>query len=124
VNSSALQESPPGLRPPESPSRLGNLALSATRFDLEVANHYAGLTYLEFELLRLFFKYPNRILPYQFITSALFEPSEPSAMRRRLAVMVCRLRTKLCGSKPYELTTVRGRGYGLVSRELTLTPGG
>jgi len=116
----------PGTRPSmppaaSAPLRLGNLVLSTTRFDLEVAHRYVDLTFGEFELMRLFFSHPNRILPYHFITSTLFHSTERRAVRR-LAVLVCRVRTKLAGSKPYVLTTVRGRGYGLVSSEMTQGP--
>jgi len=91
----------------------GNVALDVASYRAMVANQPTELTYLEFELLRLLVNNANRIIAYEDLTRTLWS-SSGSRERRRLAVMVCRLRTKLAASRPHRLETVRGRGYGLV----------
>jgi DNA-binding response OmpR family regulator len=94
---------------------LGNLIVDAGVFRVRIADRPVELSYYEFELIRVFSAQPDRILPYDSLTTALWSTSGHGATRR-LQVLVHRLRSKLAGSHPYAIETVRGRGYGLVSR--------
>ena len=94
---------------------LGNLTLDSGVFLVRIANRPVELSYYEFELMRVLAAQPDRIIPYDGITSALWGASGHSKTRR-LQVLVHRLRSKLSGSHPYSIETVRGRGYGLVAK--------
>jgi DNA-binding response OmpR family regulator len=94
---------------------LGNLEVDKGLFSLRIANRPVELSYFEFELLRILSEQPDRILPYDTLTGGLWNVTGRNETRR-LQVLVHRLRAKLIGSHPYNIETVRGRGYGLVSR--------
>ena len=94
---------------------LGNLEVDSSLFSLRIANRPVELSYFEFELIRVLSEQPDRILPYDVLTGALWSATGRNETRR-LQVLVHRLRAKLTGSHPYNIETVRGRGYGLVSR--------
>jgi DNA-binding response OmpR family regulator len=95
---------------------IGNLRLSPATFGLSVQGRAIDLTYFEFELLRLLCNESDRIVPYDALCQALWQ-STGQRERRRLNVAICRVRSKLAGSSPYKLETVRGRGYGLIAQK-------
>lgn len=92
---------------------LGNLSLNLNSYRVAVGQDVIGLTYHELELLRVFFDQYDRVIPYKEITERIWGTSERTALRH-LNVLVHRLRVKLPQTYPYEIETVRGRGYGLL----------
>lgn len=92
---------------------LGNLVLNFDTFEATIDGRAIELSYNEFELLGVLSQEPNRVLPYDVIVERLWKDSEHGSLRH-LHVVVHRLRTKLTNLRPYEIRTVRGRGYGLV----------
>jgi DNA-binding response OmpR family regulator len=97
----------------EGISTLGNLSLNLNTYRVLVGSRVVNLTFHELDLLRIFFRQPDRVLPYDDITRFIWGNSQ-SATLRHLNVLVHRLRAKLTGSSPYSIETVRGRGYGLL----------
>jgi len=92
---------------------LGNVSVNLDTYQVHVGDAFVETTYLELELLRLLMAQPNRIVSYTDLTEALLHASDRGAIRH-LNVLVHRLRSKLAGSEPYTIETVRGRGYGLL----------
>lgn len=92
---------------------LGNLTLNQSNFRLTMEGTPVALTFHELELLRLFFRQPDRVIPYQALCEELWGESSHAAVRH-LNVLVHRLRVKLPRAYPYAIETVRGRGYGLL----------
>jgi len=102
--------------PPASPSRtlfsIGNLSIDNDAYRVTVASEPVELTYQEFELLNLLARDPGRIITSEALAEALWQTANQKASRR-LSVVVCRLRQKIAASSPYQIETVRKRGYGL-----------
>ncbi len=92
---------------------LGNLTLNLNNYRVGVGGELVSLTFHEMELLQIFFDRPDRVIPYAEITSSVWGNTEAGTVRH-LNVLVHRLRSKLAGSSPYVIETVRGRGYGLL----------
>jgi len=115
---------PSDFGPVAPPTRLnaGNIALDLSTYRVSVGARQANLSYQEFELLRFMAAAPDRVASFGALSSFLWG-SQGQRENRRLNVLVCRLRSKLAGSAPYRLETVRGRGYGLISRSLEVNPG-
>ena len=109
VNERRRARAPRGMRM----ASLGNKSLDLDTFTATVGGRMIDLTYLEFDLLRLFVENPGRILPYQFWTTGVLSKSDYGA-QRHLAVLVHRVRHKIAGAMPYTIKTVRGRGYGFL----------
>jgi DNA-binding response OmpR family regulator len=84
-------------------------------FRVRIAMRPVELSFYEYELMRVLGEQPDRILGYDTLTNLLWGGAGRN-QTRRLQVLVHRLRVKLVGSHPYYLETVRGRGYGLVTR--------
>ena len=101
---------------------VGNIELDLSTYRVSVGSRPASLSYQEFELLRLLASSPDRVASFAALSGFLWG-TEGLRENRRLNVLVCRLRTKLSGSAPYRLETVRGRGYGLLSQSLGGEPG-
>ena len=92
---------------------VGNLSMNFDNFRVEVGADPVDLTYLEAEVLKALLLNADRVIPYRELATALtYEGCPPK--NRHLAVLIHRLRTKLTGSEPYAIETVRGRGYGLL----------
>jgi DNA-binding response OmpR family regulator len=97
---------------------LGNLSLNLGNYRVTVDGLPIEVSYYEFELLRLLAVQHDRVVPYNSLSLSLWRGAGRSAIRR-LNVITHRLRTKLAGSRPYVIETVRRRGYGLLtSREV------
>jgi DNA-binding response OmpR family regulator len=94
---------------------LGNLEIDSSVYRLRIAKRPVELSFYEYELMRVLSDQPDRILPYDTLTQVLWGATGRN-QTRRLQVLVHRLRAKLVGSQPYNLETVRGRGYGLVTQ--------
>ena len=92
---------------------LGKLLLNLENFQTTVDGRRVALTYDEFELLSFMASQPDRVILYEAIARHLWDSSGRRPIRH-LNVLVHRLRQKLGDIRPYEITTVRGRGYGLV----------
>ena len=97
----------------QSAIAVGNLAVNLDNFRVAIGGEIVDLTYHEMELLRLFLDNPNRILSYDTLARGIWGNAERLTLRH-LNVLVHRLRSKLAGSHPYSIETVRGRGYGLL----------
>lgn len=94
----------------------GNIRLDVEGFRAFVGGTAVTLSFQEFELLRMLASKPDRIIAYDELVRGLWGDAGAGA-RRRLSVVVCRLRAKLAGARPYNIETVRGRGYGLTASE-------
>jgi DNA-binding response OmpR family regulator len=92
----------------------GNIDLDLATFQVSVGNGPAKLTYQEFELLRHLADFRDHVVSFD-VLNGLIWGATGSAETKRLNVLVCRLRAKLAESFPYQIETVRGRGYGLLS---------
>ena len=92
---------------------IGRLVLSFDRFQCLVDDRRVALTYDEFEILGFLCTHANRIVSYDVLASRLWDLTGRTA-NRRLNVTMHRIRAKLGDITPYEIRTVRERGYGLV----------
>lgn len=95
---------------------LGNVRVNLKTFGVMVRDRAVGLTFHEFELLRLLCRAVDRIVNYDLLCQEMWS-SMGQTERRRLSVAICRLRVKLEASWPYRVETVRGRGYGFIAAE-------
>jgi DNA-binding response OmpR family regulator len=94
--------------------QLGNLLLNFNTYEALIDGVSAELSYIEFELLLILVAERDKVLSYEGIARRLWKPPAEGSIRH-LHVIVHRVRRKLAGLNPYEIRTVRGRGYGLVS---------
>lgn len=94
------------------PIVLGNMRIDDAERRVVIGEATASLTRQEFELLRLLAQRPDATTAYASLTIELWGHDGPEE-RRRLAVVACRLRSKLVGSRPYGIVTVKKRGYRL-----------
>jgi len=92
---------------------LGPLTLNFDTYQTAVAGERVDLTYDEFELLALLTAQPDRVISYDTLARHLWDIAGRVA-NRRLNVLVHRIRSKLGDISPYEIRTVRERGYGLL----------
>ena len=98
---------------PNGRLRLGNLEIDLDSFRVSVEGQPVHLTRLEFDLLCELAANADRVLSLDALAQFLWS-TRGRRESRRLSVMVFRLREKLQGSAPYQITTVRRRGYGLL----------
>src|SRR5689334_13470894 len=91
----------------------GNLSVDLDSYRVTIGTDLVYLTYHETELLHVLMENADHVLAYDFIARAIWRNAD-SVTIRHLNVLVHRLRSKLAGSKPYWIETVRGRGYGLL----------
>lgn len=92
---------------------IGNLSVNLDNYRVAINGDIVDLTYHEIELLHLLMENAGRILSYETLARSIWGNAE-RVTTRHLNVLVHRLRTKLSGSNPYWIETVRGRGYGLL----------
>jgi len=95
-------------------ARLGNLEVNFDTYHVFIAERPVVLSYQEFELLRAFVSNIDHIISADVLTRALWQATGHTYVRR-LNVVVHRLRAKLLNSRPYQIESVRGRGYGLLT---------
>jgi len=97
---------------------IGNLSVNLDNYRVAINGDIVDLTYHEIELLHLLMENAGRILSYETLSRSIWGNAE-RVTTRHLNVLVHRLRSKLAGSNPYWIETVRGRGYGLLkAREM------
>ena len=94
--------------------KVGNLTVNFYNFQVAVDGFPVFLTFQEFELLRLLVANPDRVVSNDELTSSLWHATGRTLVRR-LNVVVHRLRAKLASSSPYQIDSVRGRGYGFIA---------
>lgn len=111
------------LRPERSPVHpdaeelsVGNLTLNFARFETRVQGERVDLSHDEFDAFALLCRHADRVLGYDVLASHLWNMTGRVA-NRRLNVMIHRIRTKLGDISPYEIRTVRERGYGLLKAD-------
>lgn len=92
----------------------GNINLDLTTFQVSIGDRPVKLTYQEFELLRHLADFRDHVVSFDVLSGRIWGATG-SAETKRLNVLICRLRVKLAQSSPYQIETVRGRGYGLLS---------
>jgi DNA-binding response OmpR family regulator len=97
---------------------IGNLSLNLDNYRVAIGGEIIDLTYHEIELLHILVENAGRVLSYETLARAIWGNAE-RVSTRHLNVLVHRLRTKLSGSNPYWIETVRGRGYGLLKAQET-----
>ena len=91
---------------------LGNLIIAPDSARVWVGALRVDLTYSEFELLLKLARRPGRIMGRDEMVRGLGEDT-PNGHRGRLNVHIHRLRRKLELSSPWQIETVRRRGYVL-----------
>lgn len=94
------------------PLALGNLLIDREQYRVTVSGRPVPLTFREFELLHLLAANANRVVHYGHVEERIWG-LQGDHMRRRTAVLICRLRKKLAGMRPYRIETVRRVGYRL-----------
>ncbi len=94
---------------------VGNLAIHLDTFEVTVDGEVVDLSYNDFDLLSALISEKDRIVSRDEILRKMSKEPEADS-DRNLSVAVHRLRRKLSGLQPYEIRTVRGRGYGLVAK--------
>ena len=92
---------------------ISNLSLNLDNYRVSIGGDVIDLTYHEIELLHFFVENADRVVSYETLARAIWGNAE-RVSTRHLNVLVHRLRSKLAGSNPYWIETVRGRGYGLL----------
>lgn len=105
-------------RLPLAPERFqfGDLYIDAERYLVTVGGQPVALTYKEFVLLVRIASARGRVVTFEAIEAELWQ-SPSDRTRRRLAVLVSRLRTKLGPASAY-IDTVRSVGYRIAPAAL------
>jgi DNA-binding response OmpR family regulator len=91
------------------PLRLGRLSIDRERFLATVDEAPVELTYLEFSVLVLIVEQGGRVATYDALALALWGDTSATT-RRRLAVLISRVRSKLGPAGDY-IETVQRVGY-------------
>jgi two-component system response regulator RegX3 len=92
---------------------LGNLTVNFDNFGVYVDDVIVNVSLKEFEVLTVFLRHPDKVLPYSVFLDSLWGAPD-GRNRRHLSVLVHRLRQKLAHSHPFAIRTIRSRGYGLI----------
>ena len=92
-----------------APITVGDLTIDRDRFLVTVGSRPVPLTYMEFRVLYLIARSDGRVARYDDLSVALWSEAGPQT-RRRLAVLVSRIRSKLGGAAGY-VDTVQRVGY-------------
>jgi two-component system, OmpR family, phosphate regulon response regulator PhoB len=93
----------------------GTLVIDRDRYLVTVAGHPVRLTYMEFNALWIIAEHGGRVVPYERLAEELWG-RETNRSRRRLAVIVSRIRSKL-GEAGAMVDTVTRVGYRLAPSE-------
>lgn len=91
--------------------RAGALVIDRDRYLVTVSGRPVSLTFMEFNALWLIVAQSGRVVTYETLAEALWGPAVPHA-RRRLAVIISRVRSKL-GEAADVIDTVTRVGYRL-----------
>lgn len=91
---------------------LGNLIIDRQRYAATIAGKPVALTYTEFELLWALASQTERVVPRQELLRRVWGDGG-EAVGKKLEVHLSRLRKKIVASWPYQITTVKKRGYAL-----------
>jgi len=99
---------------PEGPLEIGRLRLDPSTHEVALAGRPVDLTAREFELLRLFMRYPSRVFTRDFLLEHLWG-HDFYGSTRTVDMHVSRLREKIEDdpASPTFIMTVRGVGYKL-----------
>ncbi|HZP26542.1 MAG TPA: winged helix-turn-helix domain-containing protein [Dehalococcoidia bacterium] len=102
---------------------LGNLTLDLDRYEVRIDGRLVQLTFVEFELLSYFSRHPDKVIsPEQLLDSVWSHHGGTEKLpaggndEGRLRVAVSRLRKKIDKSSPWQIETVRRRGYAFTSQ--------
>lgn len=98
--------------PAASRIAVGDLVIDRERYLVTIGERSALLTYMEFEALYVIAAARGRVVTYEELAGALWEGGSDADHRRRLAVLVSRIRSKIGRAADY-LQTVRQVGYRL-----------
>lgn len=90
----------------------GQLAIDPERYLVTVEGKPIHLTYLEFNALWAIARLNGRIATYDHLTAALWS-EDTAKTRRRLAVLISRLRSKLGDTGGARVNTIMRVGYRL-----------
>lgn len=93
---------------------IGNVWINFLNFQVAVDGEPVVLTFQEFELLSALVQRLDRVISVEAITQSIWAENGRPVVRR-LNVLVHRLRTKMARSRPYQIESVRGRGYGFLA---------
>jgi len=93
---------------------VGNVWINFLNNQVAVDGQPVVLTFQEFELLSSLVQQPDRVVPVDAITESIWAESGRPVVRR-LNVLIHRLRAKMARSRPYQIESVRGRGYGFLA---------
>ena len=93
--------------------QLGNLSIDLATYEVRVNGVLVKLTPLEFDLLAYLARHQGTVIDVASLAKMawLRGKGSPNSLR----VLVTRLRGKLRDSEPWQIITVRTRGYGLVA---------
>jgi DNA-binding response OmpR family regulator len=91
--------------------RCGEMAVDRERYLVRVGKRRVDLTLMEFNILVAIAEQAGRVAPYEALTKRFWDAAS-AGHRRRLAVLVSRLRSKLGDGARY-IETVHRVGYRL-----------
>lgn len=89
---------------------LGNLIVDLEAYRAWIDHREVVLTYLEFEVLAHLARRAGAVVSRQELLQAVWGEQLEG---RRLNIQICRLRKKLANSRPWNIRTIRRRGYSL-----------
>lgn len=107
-----------------SPVTLGNLEIDRERYEARIDGRRVHLTFTEFELLAYLARERGAVVaPGRLLEAVWSEPAAGSL--QKLRIQISRLRKKIAGSRPWQILTVKKRGYTLAAvDERTRNPAG
>jgi DNA-binding response OmpR family regulator len=95
---------------------LGNLTIDRRRYETSVGGQRVKLTYVEFELLFRLAHNAGKVLALERLVEVVWGAGVTGG-DRKLRVHICRLRKKISGSHPWQISTITKRGYALTDAE-------
>ncbi|MEZ4501687.1 MAG: winged helix-turn-helix domain-containing protein [Dehalococcoidia bacterium] len=93
------------------PVRVGRLLIDAEQYEVFVDDQPVALTYMEYQLLFEMCRARGGVVSYDRLADTLWR-EHPANARRRLAVLVSRLRSRL-GTAGEHIATIQRVGYRL-----------
>jgi len=93
------------------PVRVGRLLIDAEQYEVFVDDQPVALTYMEYQLLFEMCRARGGVVSYERLADTLWR-QHPVNARRRLAVLVSRLRSRL-GTAGEHIATIQRVGYRL-----------